>query len=124
MQNDKINSLRFVPNFPASNKMGACQSESCAKRDSETDLLRFELAQRLSFPPLSRFSNAFPPLPLHPLPPARQHIYIRILSWSLCSLAFPMHNLKRCLLFGAAFKGKSAVDPSARPASSTAAERG
>jgi len=106
------------PNFPASNKMGACQSESCAKRDSETDLLRFELAQRLSFP--HRFSAPA----LYPLPPARQHICIRILSWSLCLLAFPMHNLKRCLLFGAAFKGKSAVDPSARTASSTAAERG
>jgi len=71
-----------------------------------------------------RFSNAFPPLPPYPLPPARQHICIRILSWSLCLLAFPMHNLKRCLLLGAAFKGKSAVDPSARTASSTAAERG
>lgn len=46
-----------------------------------------------------RFSNDFPS-------PARPQICIRILFRSSCLLVFPMHNLKHCLLFEAAFKDK------------------
>lgn len=97
-QNDKINSLRFVPNFPGHGKVKALQNEIPKRICCDLNLPNVSASQLFLWFFLHLLANIF----------AFVFSVCLCLCQFVCEFAsvFPMHNLKRCLHFGTVFAFK------------------